>query len=100
MDKSNQLRVKSFESSLIQIEITDFAKWKQENTNATIKIGSFLKVEDGNNNSILCLVKSFRMVEDREEVAEINSTSGNFIISTQPIGSLVFKNNKLWIGYT
>lgn len=95
MDKSNQLRVKSFESSLIQIEITDFSEWKKENTHAVIKIGSFLKVEDGNNNSILCLVKSFKMAENKEEVNEINSNTGHFIISTQPIGSLVMKDDEI-----
>ena len=46
-DKSNQLRVISFEPHLVQIEIVDFKKWKEENTDNDIKIGSFLKIEDG-----------------------------------------------------
>lgn len=94
MDKSNQLRVKSFEPTLIQIEIVDFNKWKQENSSEDIKIGSFLKVEDGNENCILTLVKSFKMVEKNnlERVAVQNDYEGTFIVDTQPIGQLV-KNN-------
>ena len=60
-DKSNQLRVISFEPHLVQIEIVDFKKWKEENSNNDIKIGSFLKIDDGNQKNILVLVKSFRM---------------------------------------
>lgn len=97
MDKSNQLRVKSFEPSLIQIEIVDFNKWKQENSNDTIKIGSFLKIEDGSGNSILSLVKSFSMVEKNvgDRVIEPNNYEGSFIIDTQPIGQLVIVDNKI-----
>lgn len=52
-DKSNQLRVISFEPHLVQIEIVDFKKWKEENSDNDIKIGSFLKIEDGNEKNIL-----------------------------------------------
>ncbi|TYS75729.1 DUF87 domain-containing protein [Rossellomorea aquimaris] len=95
MDKSDQLRVRSFESHSVQIEIVDFQKWKEKNTDSEIKIGSFLKVEDGNDRSIVTLVKSFKMVEDSEDEITIqNQYNGNFIINTQPIGQLEYTSGK------
>ena len=90
-NKDNQLRVKSFEPNLVQIEIVDFKKWKEENSEESIKIGSVLKIEDGNNNNILCIVKSFKMFEkfdDNVSKLSDNEYEGNFIINTQPIGRL------------
>ncbi|AMD96720.1 hypothetical protein AXE83_03540 [Streptococcus sp. oral taxon 431] len=90
-NKDNQLRVKSFEPNLVQIEIVDFKKWKEENSEESIKIGSVLKIEDGNNNNILCIVKSFKMIEKfDDDVSKLsdNVYEGNFIINTQPIGRL------------
>ena len=88
--KDNQLRVKSFEPNLVQIEIINFRKWKEENSTDSIKIGSILKIEDGVNNNILCIVKSFKMVEKfkNEEEQEVDEYDGSFIINTQPIGRL------------
>ncbi|UXH43979.1 DUF87 domain-containing protein [Rossellomorea vietnamensis] len=95
VDKSDQLRVRSFESHSVQIEIVDFQKWKEKNTDSEIKIGSFLKVEDGNDRSIVTLVKSFKMVEDSEDEITIqNQYNGNFIINTQPIGQLEYTSGK------
>ncbi|MFT5659917.1 MAG: DNA helicase HerA-like ATPase [Sulfurimonas sp.] len=90
-DKSNQLRVVSFEPHLVQIEIVDFKQWKEENTDSDIKIGSFLKIEDGNEKNILVLVQSFKMKpkhEDNGEATEEDQYLGTFIINTQPIGQL------------
>lgn len=101
MNKESHLRVKSFEPNLIQIEIIDFNEWKTNNSDDEIKIGSFLKINDSDDNSILSLVQSFRMVENEfrsnsgitNQVAiPINEYSGNFIINTQPIGRLVTEN--------
>lgn len=95
MDKSNQLRVKSFEPTLVQIEIVDFNSWKQENTGSEIKIGSYLKIEDGDNNCILALVKSFRMIESEESGASVqNNYEGSFLVNTQPIGQLCYEDGK------
>lgn len=94
--KDDQLRVISFEPNLVQIEIVDFDRWKQQNTSSEIKLGSILKIEDGDNNNILCQVKSFKMVEKYPEdnSVEINSYQGKFLLNTQPIGRIqdnVFK---------
>ncbi len=97
-DKSNQLRVTSFEPHLVQIEIIDFEKWKEENSNSDIKIGSFLKIEDGNDKNILVLVKSFKMKQkhdDIENVSRQNDFMGSFIINTQPIGQLEKDNGNV-----
>lgn len=90
-DKSNQLRVISFEPHLVQIEIMDFEKWKEENSDSNIKIGSFLKIEDGNDKNILVLIKSFKMRQkhdDEDTASKQNDFMGSFIINTQPIGQL------------
>lgn len=88
MDKNNQMRVKSFEPNLIQIEIINFENWKKENTGQDIKIGSFMKIEDGNGHCILTVVKSFKMIEQNTDTLKQNNYSGDFIINTQPIGQL------------
>lgn len=94
MDKSNQLRVKSFEPNLVQVEIVDFGSWKQENSGEEIKIGSYLKIEDGDGNCILSLVKSFKMIEaEYEGACPQNEYDGTFLVNTQPVGQLVVKNN-------
>lgn len=94
-DKSNQLRVISFEPHLVQIEIVNFKKWKEENSDCDIKIGSFLKIEDGNEKNILVLVKSFKMksIHGDDEVTEEEDYLGSFIINTQPIGQLEKKED-------
>lgn len=58
------MRVRSFENNKIVIEIIDFNKWKSENTGMDLKIGSFLKIEDGNDKSIVAMIQSFKMAED------------------------------------
>ena len=96
-DKSNQLRVISFEPHLVQIEIVDFKKWKEENSDQDIKIGSFLKIEDGNEKNILVLVKSFKMKPkhlEEDEASEIDDYLGTFVINTQPVGQLEKRGDK------
>lgn len=96
-DKSNQLRVISFEPHLVQIEIVDFNKWKEENSCQDIKIGSFLKIEDGNEKNILVLVKSFKMKPkhlEEDEATEIDNYLGTFVINTQPVGQLEKRGDK------
>ncbi|MED2212134.1 DUF87 domain-containing protein, partial [Bacillus thuringiensis] len=98
MEKDNQLRVRSFENNKIIIEIIDFYKWKTENTDAQIKIGSFLKIEDGNSKSVITMVQSFKMAENFSQQSEVtngNEYSGNFILETYPIGQLITLEEEL-----
>src|SRR5699024_343358 len=77
------------------IEILDFEKWKEENSDEQIKIGSFLKIEDGHGRSIITLVKSFKMVEsiETDQVTTQNEYRGNFLINTQPIRQIVINES-------
>lgn len=90
MEKDNQLRVRSFEHNKIVIEITDFNKWKSENTGADLKIGSFLKIEDGNYKSIVTMIQSFKMAENllNSTISQDSHIEGNFLLDTYPIGQL------------
>ncbi|MED3825936.1 DUF87 domain-containing protein [Priestia flexa] len=91
MEKDNQLRVRSFENNKIVIEIINFNKWKSENTGADLKIGSFLKIEDGNDKSIVAMIQSFKMAEDFLEhnvIQQDSQPKGNFLLDTYPIGQL------------
>ncbi|MDH8677419.1 ATP-binding protein [Fusibacter bizertensis] len=98
LDKDEQLRVVTFEPSGIQIEIIDFEKWKSENSDSQIKIGSFLKVLDGSGNCIVTVVRSFKMIERKvPEAMEQNGYFGSFIIDTQPIGQLVLGAEKKFL---
>lgn len=98
VDKDNQLRVRSFENNKIVIEIIDFNEWKNENTAEDLKIGSFLKIEDGNDKSIVSIIQSFKMAEDFSEQNVIQQSiqpKGNFLLDTYPIGQLENLNGEL-----
>ncbi|MEC3196142.1 DUF87 domain-containing protein [Bacillus cereus] len=90
MEKDNQLRVRSFENNKIIIEIINFNQWKAENTGSDLKIGSFLKIEDGNDKGIVTMVQSFKMAEvHSDDVMQHGSNpEGNFFLDTYPIGQL------------
>lgn len=91
MEKDNQLRVRSFENNKVVIEIIDFNKWKSENTGSELKIGSFLKIEDGNNKSIVTMIQSFKMAEDLffpGAIIQGEQPKGHFLLDTYPIGQL------------
>lgn len=93
MNKNKQLRVRSFENNKIVIEIIDFNGWKTENTGKMLKIGSFLKIEDGNNKSIISIVQSFKMAEELTDynVVELGEQpKGHFLLDTYPIGQLEY----------
>lgn len=98
MDKNNQLRVRSFENNKIVIEIIDFNGWKEENTGKNLKIGSYLKIEDGNNKSIISIVQSFKMAEESIDgkVIELGEQpKGHFILDTYPIGQLTYYDQNI-----
>lgn len=98
MEKDNQLRVRSFENNKIVIEIIDFNQWKYENTGKNLKIGSFLKIEDGNNKSIVSMIQSFKMAENllgHGVVKQDEQPKGHFLLDTYPIGQLESSNGEL-----
>lgn len=98
MEKDNQLRVRSFENNKVVIEIIDFNKWKFENTGADLKIGSFLKIEDGNDKSIVTMIQSFKMAEDLlgpNVIQQHGQPKGHFLLDTYPIGQLETDDGEL-----
>jgi DNA helicase HerA-like ATPase len=90
-DLSQQLRVYSFEPNRIQFSIKHIDKWKSAGTDSRLKIGSFLKIQDGNHRSIIVIVQSFHTFqndEEKEELTDAREFKGNFLIDAQPIGQL------------
>lgn len=69
--------------NLIQIEVLDPIKFKEDATNFTI--GSYLKISDENNTSIIALVQSYK-IKDSSEGGTVEIQSPSFILDAQPIG--------------
>ena len=72
--------------SLIQIEVLDVEQFKQETSDFTI--GSYLKISDEANTSIIALVQSFKIKETNLGGSEQQMASPSFILDAQPIGFL------------
>jgi hypothetical protein len=72
--------------NLIQIEVLDVEQFKQETSDLTI--GSYLKISDEANTSIIALVQSFKIKETNLGTSETTTTMPSFILDAQPIGFL------------
>ena len=72
--------------NLIQIEVVDVELFKQEAANFTI--GSYLKISDESNASIIALVQSFKIKESQQTSEESGVIQPSFILDAQPIGFL------------
>ncbi|MDO4779340.1 MAG: hypothetical protein Q4A42_07270 [Tissierellia bacterium] len=72
--------------NLIQIEVIDIKKFKQDSQD--LKIGSYLKISDSSDTSIIALVQSFKIKDPNKEGGDIEQQKQNFIIDAQPIGFL------------
>lgn len=83
---SDIFRIISVAPSLIQIEILDVENFRQETSNFTI--GSYLKITDESNASIIAIVQSFRIKESNPIDTQTSATPPCFIIDAQPIGFL------------
>lgn len=71
--------------NLIQIEVIDADRFKQDTTDFTI--GSYLKISDDSNTSIIALVQSFK-IKDSGGGGEKENNNPSFILDAQPIGFL------------
>ena len=58
---SDIFRILTVAPNLIQIEVLDADKFKQDSTD--FRIGSYLKISDDSNTSIIALVQSFKIKE-------------------------------------
>ena len=78
-------RILTVAPNLIQIEVLDADKFKENTTDFTI--GSYLKISDDSNASIIALVQSFK-IKETNSGGEAAITTPSFILDAQPIGFL------------
>lgn len=82
---SEIFRILTVAPNLIQIEVLDAGRFKQDATNFTI--GSYLKISDEANTSIIALVQSYK-IKETNIGGEVQLTNPSFILDAQPIGFL------------
>lgn len=87
MSMEENFRILTVAPSLIQIEVIDANLFKKEQDNFTI--GSYLKISDESNVSIIALVQSYK-IKDSSSGSLTSETINNptFILDAQPIGFL------------
>ncbi len=78
-------RILTVTPNLIQIEVIDADRFKQDASDFTI--GSYLMISDDSKTSIIALVQSFRIKETNAGGQSV-ITSPSFILDAQPIGFL------------
>ncbi|TAF08764.1 MAG: ATP-binding protein [Flavobacteriia bacterium] len=82
---SDIFKVLTVAPNLIQIEVIDAEKFKADTSDFTI--GSYLKISDDSNTSIIALVQSFK-IKETNVGGETQVTQPTFILDAQPIGFL------------
>lgn len=83
-------RILTVAPDLIQIEVLDADQFKQDANDFTI--GSYLRISDHSNTSIIALVESFKIKETTSS-GKVESTIPTFILDAQPIGFLDEEGN-------
>lgn len=83
---SDIFRILTVSPNLIQVEVLDAEKFKQDTSDFTI--GSYLKISDDSNTAIIALVQSFKIKETNVVGETANITTPTFILDSQPIGFL------------
>lgn len=87
---SDIFRILTVAPSLIQIEVLNAEQFKQDASDFTI--GSYLKISDDSNTSIIALVQSFK-IKETNQGGETTVTTPTFILDAQPIGFLDGEGN-------
>lgn len=87
---SDIFRILTVAPSLIQIEVLNPEQFKQDASDFTI--GSYLKISDDSNTSIIALVQSFK-IKETNQGGETAVTTPTFILDAQPIGFLDGEGN-------
>ncbi len=82
---SDIFRILTVAPNLIQIEVLNADQFKQDATDFTI--GSYLKISDDSNTSIIALVQSFK-IKETSATGTTETTQPSFILDAQPIGFL------------
>jgi hypothetical protein len=84
-DITEIFRILTVAPNLIQIEVLDADQFKQDVSDFTI--GSYLKISDDSNTSIIALVQSFK-IKETTIGGTAASAKPSFILDAQPIGFL------------
>nr|MBK9651824.1 ATP-binding protein [Bacteroidota bacterium] len=84
-DTTEIFRILTVAPNLIQIEVLDADQFKQDASDFTI--GSYLKISDDSNTSIIALVQSFK-IKETTIGGTAATTKPSFILDAQPIGFL------------
>lgn len=81
-------RILSVSPTLLQIEVIKPQKFKNLNENFTL--GSYIKITDENNNSIIGILKSYKIKEinNKEELEIKKIKEPSFILDVQPVGHI------------
>jgi len=87
---SDIFRILTVAPNLIQIEVLNAEQFKQDARDFTI--GSYLKISDDSNTSIIALVQSFK-IKETNQGGETPVTTPTFILDAQPIGFLDGEGN-------
>lgn len=82
---SDIFRILTVAPNLIQIEVLNADQFKQDATDFTI--GSYIKISDDSNISIIALVQSFK-IKETSGTGTTETTQPSFILDAQPIGFL------------
>lgn len=82
---SDIFRILTVAPNLIQIEVLNADQFKQDVNDFTI--GSYLKISDDSNTSIIALVQSFK-IKEASATGTTETTQPSFILDAQPIGFL------------
>ena len=83
---SDNFRILNVAPNLIQIEVLDADQFRQQTSG--LNIGSYLKISDESNVSIIALVQSYRIKETNLPDQQSQATGPSFILDAHPIGFL------------
>lgn len=90
-EQSDFFRISTVTPNLIQIEVLNCQEFKSETEDFVI--GSYLKISDDSNKSIIAIVQSYKIKETNSLDDEDEITQPIFIIDAQPLGFLDENNN-------
>lgn len=81
----NSYTVTSISPNLIQLEVKDIQAFAADAENQ-FSIGSYLKITDDNNVSVIAIVRSYRIKDPVSQETEEPATRSSFIVDAQPVG--------------
>ena len=83
---TDNFRILSVAPTLIQIEVVNSETFRHEVDNFTI--GSYLKISDESDTSIIALVQSYKIKDVHFSAEDVEENPVSFILDAQPIGFL------------